>query len=215
MSDRSPERAASNRSVASEPPGVGSVSDRSLTATAIWLLTSTCYGTWLPGDPRGSVTSVRDMRAGDRSGPARREHNAYGTPPEPCLRGLEIAARRAMLEPVVRFNAESAQLVLRQFLETCELRKWRLFAGAIMWNRFHLIVAAGDAAPRRVLADLKAYASRALNRHSNAIVAKRWWTSGGSVRLLPNDAALEDGVDYVLRRQPLAVFPSDALDSCT
>ncbi len=27
-----------------------------------WLLTSTTYGTWLPGDPRGSVTSVLDFR---------------------------------------------------------------------------------------------------------------------------------------------------------
>lgn len=26
-----------------------------------WLFTSTTYGTWLPGDPRGSVTRVLDF----------------------------------------------------------------------------------------------------------------------------------------------------------
>ena len=30
-----------------------------------WLLSNTCYGTWLPGDRRGSVTSVRDLRPDD------------------------------------------------------------------------------------------------------------------------------------------------------
>jgi len=30
-----------------------------------WLLSNTFYGTWLPGDERGSVTSVRDARPDD------------------------------------------------------------------------------------------------------------------------------------------------------
>ena len=30
-----------------------------------WLLSSTFYGQWLPGDPRGSVTNVRDRRDDD------------------------------------------------------------------------------------------------------------------------------------------------------
>jgi REP element-mobilizing transposase RayT len=31
-----------------------------------WLLSNTTFGTWLPGDNRGSVTSIRDLRPGDR-----------------------------------------------------------------------------------------------------------------------------------------------------
>jgi hypothetical protein len=30
-----------------------------------WLLSNTTYGTWPPGDPRGSITSVRDIRPSD------------------------------------------------------------------------------------------------------------------------------------------------------
>jgi hypothetical protein len=39
-----------------------------------WLLTSTFYGNWLPGGPRGSVTSVHDEPG------ARRRHNSPGAP---------------------------------------------------------------------------------------------------------------------------------------
>ncbi|HYH63802.1 MAG TPA: hypothetical protein VD866_03795 [Urbifossiella sp.] len=40
-----------------------------------WLLTSTTYGTWLPGDRRGSVTSVRDTRPDDAPTVVRIEHD--------------------------------------------------------------------------------------------------------------------------------------------
>jgi hypothetical protein len=31
-----------------------------------WLLTRTTYGTWLPGDVRGFVSRVRDLRRGTK-----------------------------------------------------------------------------------------------------------------------------------------------------
>ena len=47
-----------------------------------WLLSNTTYGTWLPGDRRGSVTSVRDLRPGDEPSPFRFEHDLPGEPYE-------------------------------------------------------------------------------------------------------------------------------------
>ena len=52
-----------------------------------WLITWTTYATWLPGDPRGSVTSVRDGR-----GP-RREQDLPGIPYDGAMPGLRSAAR--------------------------------------------------------------------------------------------------------------------------
>jgi hypothetical protein len=58
-----------------------------------WLLTWTTYGTWLPGDQRGSVE---------------RSHNSVGTPwmrPNPAL---ERAARTAMTGKPTFLNVRQA-----------------------------------------------------------------------------------------------------------
>ncbi len=69
----------------------------------------------------------------------------------------------------------------------------------------HLVVSA-DVEPEAVMAKLKAYASRSLNRLLGA-KAKRWTKHGSTVWLWePNK--VDEAVDYVVRRQgrPLAVY---------
>jgi hypothetical protein len=50
-----------------------------------WLLTTTTYGSWLPGDRRGSVTSVRDERPNDPPSVVRIEHDIPGEPNEDAI----------------------------------------------------------------------------------------------------------------------------------
>lgn len=148
---------------------------------AHWFITVTTYGTWLPGDPRGSVTSVRDRRLEDRSSRSRRVHNQIGTRYEKHLPGLQRKARELMKGPPIRLDHEKADVVLKQFLETSQHRQWFLFAAAIMWNHFHLVVAAPDGVDRKkVRNDFKAYASRALNDRFGRPPSETWWTSEGS-----------------------------------
>ncbi len=45
-----------------------------------WLLTSTFYGTWLPGDRRGFVGRVRDARPDDLPTLVRLEHDLRARP---------------------------------------------------------------------------------------------------------------------------------------
>ncbi len=52
-----------------------------------WLLTWTTYGSWLPGDDRGSITSIRINRAGKRI-----HYNFPGTPVVGALPELRSAA---------------------------------------------------------------------------------------------------------------------------
>jgi hypothetical protein len=68
-----------------------------------WLLTSTTYGTWLPGDDRGFVKHT--------------DQHQYGDPYDADMPGLEASARQAMKGPAVRLSAEQAAAVLTQFLE--------------------------------------------------------------------------------------------------
>jgi hypothetical protein len=120
----------------------------------------------LPGDPRGSVTSVRDRRPGDPPTTDRIEHSQFGTPVEPCLPGLYRSAQLLMKAPTVLLSMAEARSLLDQFRETCEFRRWQLEAVAIMTNHFHIVIAADEAiASPKILTDLKAYGSRRLNKY--------------------------------------------------
>jgi REP element-mobilizing transposase RayT len=169
----------------------------------VWLLTNTTYGSWLPGDRRGSVTSVRDLRPGDDPSTVRIEHDIPGEPCEDPMLGLENSAREQMKGPPIYLDAEKAAVVLAQFQETAAHRGWTLRAVAIMYNHFHLVVEVpGDPLPRKVLADFKAYGTRALNRKYGTPPSETWWTDKGSKRKLKDDRAVAAAVNYVLHKQP-------------
>jgi REP element-mobilizing transposase RayT len=177
-----------------------------------WLLTNTTYGTWLPGDPRGSVTSVRDLRPSDPTPEARIEHDLPGEPWADAIPGLHRAAIDAMTGPPIYLDLAQAEALLSQFQETARFRGWTLLAVAIMANHVHLVVEVpGDPDPRRVLADFKAYGSRQLNRQWGALPSGTWWTEKGSKRKLPDERAVADAIAYVLYKQPhpLVVWSPD------
>lgn len=172
-----------------------------------FLFTATTYGTWLPGDPRGCVTSVRDHRPGDRVSRTRFEHDKPGQAYEPELPGLRRSARQLMSESPVWLDERQAALVLGDFRTTAAYRKCRLLAVAVMANHFHLVIGFRERRDtRRLLTDFKGYASRSLNEHAGA--SRTWWTRGGSRRPLRDEMSLRKAIRYVLEKQPnpLAVF---------
>ena len=183
-----------------------------------WLLTSTTYGTWLPGDPRGSVTSVRDVRVGEAPSSSRREHSAFGEAFEPDNRGLrESAFARLAGEPVWLTKAH-ASVVIQQFVETAAYRQWKLIAAAVMGNHFHAVLGVREEIdPRQLLTYLKSYATRGLNEQFGPPKSKKWWTRNGSRRRILDQAALDAAVTYVLHKQPnpLATWPKSPTQDLT
>jgi REP element-mobilizing transposase RayT len=170
-----------------------------------WLLTSTTYGTWLPGDHRGFVSNVREG-----PGPEVR-HNRPGTPVDADMPGLVAGARANLRGPAVLLALEQAQALVVQFRETAVYRGWQLLAVAVMANHFHLVVGvAGDPDPANLLRDFKSYGSRALNRRWPKPASGTWWTESGSRRKLPNEAAVLAAIQYV-KNQPacLALWVAD------
>ena len=168
-----------------------------------WLLTTTTYGTWLPGNPRGSVTSVRDRREGEALSSVRKEHDRPGEEWESEMPGLTRAAQKAMCGPSVELDLRAAEAVLDQLRETAGHRRWQLEAVSIMPTHFHVVTAApfeidGD----KLLGDYKAYASRKLNRLCGRPASDQWWTDKGSTRPLYDDAAVAAAVHYALYKQP-------------
>src|SRR4051794_8559842 len=117
-----------------------------------WLLTSTTYGTWLPGDERGFVSPV-----GDGPGPEGLP-NTPGTPVDADMPGLARSAREHLKGPPVYLTRDHAEVLLAQLQETARYRGWLLLAVAIMANHFHLVVGvAGDPEPDKLLGDFKSY----------------------------------------------------------
>ncbi len=167
-----------------------------------WLLTSTTYGTWLPGDERGFVSNVADG-----PGPEVR-HNIPGTPYDADMPGLVHSSLATLKGPPVQFSSAMAAQTLHQFLETADHRDWLLCAVAVMATHFHSVVGVpGDPDPDHLLRDFKSYASRRLNTHFPRPESGTWWTTGGSKRKLPNEAAVHAGVRYVKNQpSPLVIW---------
>ena len=168
-----------------------------------WLLTNTCYGTWLPGDARGFVGHVWDHRPDDPAEPLRIVHDIPGTPCDEDMVGLERASRERMRGPPIILTLPCAEALLAQFQETSRFRGWSLEAVAIIFNHFHLVVGVlGDPKPGKILGDFKSWATKALTGRFGAPPSKTWWTERGSKRRLKGDAALLAAGEYVLFKQP-------------
>ena len=120
--------------------------------TTNWLLTSTFYGNWLPGEPRGFVGRVWEKREEDADTQPRHIHDIPGTPYDQDIAGLKEASEELMRGPPVLIDQEQAQALLAQFQETAEHRKWRLLAVAIMANHIHIVVQEDlGTAPKKIL----------------------------------------------------------------
>src|SRR5688572_16973948 len=173
--------------------------------TTTWLLTWTCYGNWLPGDGRGFVSRVRDRRPDESDSPTRREHDVPGEEYDAGMPGLWQSARERLKGDPVRLSHDQARALLDQFHQTAEYRSWMLQAVAVMANHAHIVVEAlSEVDPSDLLADFKAYGSRALNRRWGKPASGTWWTEGGSKRKKATADAVEEAIEYV-RAQPYAL----------
>jgi REP element-mobilizing transposase RayT len=136
------------------------------TDSLTWLITSTTYGTWLPGDARGFVGRVWETRPSDQATDAlRTEHDVVDTPYDQGIPGLEAASRERMKGEPILLNEVQADVVIAQFQETATFRGWKLHTASVMANHFHLVVSApADVMSDKILGDFKSYASRSLNQ---------------------------------------------------
>ena len=162
-----------------------------------WLITWTCYGTWLSGDRRGFVSNVRDGDGGQII------HNMPGTPCDCDLPLLEAWMREQMIGDPVSLNQRDADVMIAQFQETARIRTWLLQAVSVMHNHTHVLVSvAGDPDPQAILETLKSWATRTLKKHRSLPANGKFWTANGSKRKMPGTEALTSAVIYVIKKQP-------------
>jgi len=155
-----------------------------MSAPLAYLITWTTYGTWLPGDGRGWVEAGKP---------------GIQTPND---------ARRSMVRSELRYepvqlDASQRTVVSETIRKHCDLRQWTIHALNVRSNHIHL-VAAADAAPEKVMSQLKSWCSRRLNEAAYAdgsCSRRKWWTEHGSTKWINDAIYLENAVRYVLERQ--------------
>ena len=168
-----------------------------------WLLTNTCYGTWLPGARRGFVGRVWEHRPEDPEDKPRAAHDLPGTPYDEDMPGLQERSRALMKGPPINLTTAQAEVLLAQLQETARIRGWELRAVAILFNHFHIVVGVpGDPHPGKILGDFKSWGTRTLSKRFGEPPSETWWTERGSKRKLPDERAITAAVHYVLYEQP-------------
>ncbi len=113
-----------------------------------------------------------------------------------------------MVELPYTLDQRGRGLVLDALREVCLHRGWTLLAAHVRTNHVHVLVEA-EVQPEKVMNDLKAYASRRLNRMEGA--ARKRWAHHGSTRWLWKDQDVRDAIRYVVDEQgePMAVYVGD------
>lgn len=146
-------------------------------------ITWTTYGTWLRGDARGWTESKsgRTVRKG----------------PDPRL---ELEDRNRMRHPPVLFDGPMRSCVESAIREVCVQKGWQLGALAVRTNHVHAVLRAGGQ-PERLLAALKARATRRLRENGLIEPDRAVWTTHGSTRKLFTDASIMAARDYIERFQ--------------
>jgi REP element-mobilizing transposase RayT len=157
-----------------------------------YLITFTCYGTWLHGKDPLSVD---------------RDHNVSGTPflaPDPEREESEL---RRMDQPPYELDVPRRQIVLNAIREVAEYRGWELLAAHVRTTHVHVVVTSTES-PERVMNDFKGYASRRLNEAGFENAERKRWTRHCSTPYLWKPRDVEAAAHYVVHEQgePMAVF---------
>src|SRR5207249_9910592 len=104
-----------------------------MTEPLAFFITFACYGTWLHGDPRGSVD---------------RDHSTYGTPYLPPDRGRCAREQAQLRASPYLLDASRRQVVLEAILALARRKAWRLWAVHVRSNHVHVVISAGGAVER-------------------------------------------------------------------
>jgi REP element-mobilizing transposase RayT len=153
-------------------------------APTTYLITWVCYGTWLPG----------------QSGAIPWTHNGFGSRLPGADAARELFSRSRMTQTPYRLDSIRVQLVLNSLCEVCCYRGWTLLAAHVRTNHIHVVVT-GNCKPERIPVAMKAYSSRALNKHDLDGFDRRRWARHGSTLYLWTQEAVQAAIRYVVDGQ--------------
>ncbi|QEG33337.1 transposase [Bythopirellula goksoeyrii] len=152
-----------------------------------YFLTWTTYGTWLHGTGKGM-------------GSVDAKHNEYGTPFVEPDSGRLQKEQTAMSQPAWLMDPPRRKVVRDAIIGICSEKGWNLRALHVRTNHVHVVVQA-DREPGRLMSDLKARASRELNRAGLDEPTRKRWTRHGSTLHLFDAKTVEEKIRYTIDGQ--------------
>jgi REP element-mobilizing transposase RayT len=150
-----------------------------------YFITLTTYGTWLHGDTRGSVD---------------RWHHEFGMPRIKPNKNLYACMQKEKQGKAIMFDEYQRKIVMNAIRSACKHYHWHLYAIHVRSNHAHLIVAA-NLVPEKIMNQLKAYASRALNKLLRQSSPQKYWARHGSTRYIWSKQFLFPAMHYVIDQQ--------------
>ena len=155
-----------------------------------YFLTFRTYGTWLPGDDRGST---------------QRTPGADGHKRRPASDSLASYARAKQAGSTFVLDAQMRGVAHESFVRTCQLAGWGVLAINVRSNHVHFVVQSGRA-PERTMSSLKAWATRALREREFIGPEQRVWARHGSTIPLFKQREVEYACWYTHEAQDGARF---------
>ncbi len=149
-----------------------------------YLITFRAYGTWLHG----------------KGGSVDRFHNVYGEPKLPASEQRRKYNERLLARQPVKLSSNGRKTVELAIRETCEIRKWSLWAFNVRTNHVHTVVSA-NTRPRHVLSAFKANATRMMREAGQWRNERSPWARKGSKRYLWTEQDLINAIAYVMYDQ--------------
>jgi len=165
------------------------------------MLTWTCYGAWLHGDPRGSVDD---------------EHCTPRTPFAPPQQRRRMAMRRRMRSDPITLDHAQRAIVAQAIQRHCEHRGWWLGAVNARTNHVHCVLSCPGTPPQVAAGQLKAWATRRLREQGEFAKQQRIWTREASARWLWSKEDVRYARIYVNdcqdgpHKQPAPDLPSES-----
>ena len=150
-----------------------------------YLITFRAHGTWLHGDSRSSVDRFR---------------NRYGTPRIPADANWERYNQQIMKLASVKLHRQRQASINEALKETCDIRRWKLWARNVRTNHVHVVVSA-CCHPEKVLRALKANATRKMSESGCWQSTQTPWARKGSKRWLWTEDQLRSAIHYVEQEQ--------------
>ena len=129
-----------------------------------------------------------------------RRHNLPGGPLVGASDARVLAECYRMEQPPYAMDATRRDVVLKAVRFRCDRQNWMLLAAHVRTNHVHLIAEA-EAAPERIMNDLKSYASRCLNQSGLDSPNRKRWARHGSTRWLWNREQISAAIIYVIEGQ--------------
>lgn len=165
-----------------------------------------CYGFWLPNDPRGSWSEEVRRYELLRFGPAAKvttRRSVAGVRHDFARRD---AAKKALKYPPVVFDGRQARAAARGFAEVCSQNGYAVYACAVMADHVHLVVARhGFHTVEQIARRLKAKATQRLNKEDLGF-GRTPWAVGEWKVFLDSPRAIRRTIRYVDRNPISAGF---------